>query len=79
MKYLAEIHNFKNKFKKMQKLHNEDKTEIIMKDIIENLICLNCSLLIVLMNILKLINNSKSVLDFINFFNYTCENINTIY
>ena len=79
MRYLAEIHNFKSKIKGMQKLNNKDKTEIVAKDIIKNLIYLNCSSLTVLMNILKLVNNLKSVTDFINFFNYTCKNINIIY
>ena len=73
------IHNLKSRIKKMQILHNKDKTKTVMKDIIENLIYLNCSSLTVLINILKLINNSKSVIDFINFFNYICENINIIY
>ena len=79
MRYFAEIHNLKNRIKRMQELYNENKTEITAKDIIKNLVHLNCSSLTVLMNILKLVNNSKSVTDFINFFNYICENINIIY
>ena len=63
----------------MQKLHNEDKTETAVKDIIENFIYLNCSSLTVLMNILKFVNNSKSVTDFVNFFSYIYKNINIIY
>ena len=79
IRYFAEIHNLKNKIKRMQELHNDNKIRITMKDIIEDLICLNCSSLIVLANILKFINNSKSVTDFVNFFNHICKNINIIY
>ena len=63
----------------MQKLHNEDKTETVIKDIIKDFVCLNCNSLTVLMNILKFVNNLKFVTDFVNFFNYICKNINIIY
>ena len=63
----------------MQKLHNKIKIKITAKNIIKNLIYLNCNLLTVLINILKLVNNLKFITDFINFFNYTCKNINIIY
>ena len=79
MRYFVEIHNLKSKIKGMQELNDEDKTGITTKNIIKNLIYLNCSSLTVLMNILKLVNNLKFITDFINFFNHTCENINIIY
>ena len=79
MKYFAEIHNFKSRIKKMQKLHNKNKIKTTAKNIIKNLIHLNYSSLTVLMNILKLVNNLKSVINFINSFNYICQNIIIIY
>ena len=63
----------------MQKLYDENKTETAVKNIIKNFIYLNCNLLTVLIDILKFINNLKSITDFTNFFNYICENINIIY
>ena len=63
----------------MQKLHNKNKTETAAKNIIKNFVCLNYSSLTVLINILKFVNNSKSVADFIYFFNHICKNINIIY
>ena len=72
MKYFAEIHDFKSRIKRMQKLHNKDKTETAVKNIIKNLVHLNHNSLTVLMNILKLINNLKSVTDFADFFNHIC-------
>ena len=79
MKYFTEIHNLKNRIKKMQKLYNENKTETAAKDTIKNLICLNHNSLIILMNILKLINNSKFIINFTDSFNHICENIIIIY
>ena len=79
MRYLAEIHNLKSRIKEVQELHNKDKTRTTAKNIIKNLVHLNHSSLTVLTNILKLVNNSKSVTDFTNFFNYICKNINIIY
>ena len=79
MKYFVKIYDFKSRIKKMQKLYNKNKTETVVKNIIENLIYLNCNLLTVLVNILELINNLKFVTDFANFFNYICKNINIIY
>ena len=63
----------------MQKLHNEDKNRTTVKNIIKNFICLNCSLLTVLANILKFINNLKFIINFADFFNHICKNINIIY
>ena len=63
----------------MQKLYNKDKTRIAVKNIIKNFIHLNCNSLIILANILKLVNNLKSITGFINFFNHICKNINIIY
>ena len=79
MRYFAEIHNLKNRIKKMQKLHNKDKIRTAVKDILKNFIHLNCSSLIILVNILKFINNSKSVINFTDFFNHICKNIIIIY
>ena len=79
IEYLAEIHDLKSRIKEMQKLHDKNKTRTAAKDIMKNLICLNCSSLIILINILKLVNNSKSVTDFADSFNHTCQNIITIY
>ena len=41
IEYLVEIHDFKSKIKGMQKLNDEDKTETVTKNIIENLVYLN--------------------------------------
>ena len=79
MKYFVKIHNLKNRIKEMQKLHNKDKIKTAAKNIIKNLVHLNCSLLTVLTNILKFINNLKPVINFINFFNHICQNIIIIY
>ena len=73
------IHDFKSRIKGMQKLYNKNKTETAVKDIIKNFVCLNYSSLTVLMNILKFVNNLKSVTNFVNSFNHICENINIIY
>ena len=79
MKYFIKIHNLKSRIKEMQKSHDKNKIRTAVKDIIKNFVCLNCNLLIVLINILKLVNNLKSVADVADFFNHICKNINIIY